>query len=90
VVGPLGVYYYDHLERLLGPDRKKTALEGRDGGERLAYEALNLVDGRRNVSEIRDALTGRYQPLLTAEVAEYLDLLERAKVVSWGRPAATK
>ncbi|HEY2943745.1 MAG TPA: DUF4910 domain-containing protein [Vicinamibacteria bacterium] len=84
VRGPLGVYYYDHLAEVLGPDAEvETRLARRDGGEVLTWETLNLVDGRRSVQEIRDVLTGRYAPVPVAEVAEYLDLLARARVVSW-------
>jgi hypothetical protein len=49
----------------------------------LAYECLNLVDGKRSVAEIRDVLVGRYGPVTVAEVAEYLEILARARVVSW-------
>jgi hypothetical protein len=84
VRGPLGVYYYDHLAEVLGPDAEvETALARRDGGEVLTWETLNLVDGRRSVQEIRDVLTGRYAPVPVAEVAEYLDLLARARVITW-------
>ena len=88
--GPLGVYYFDTLaERIRGSQTAgpgaplEVALARRPGGGVLTYEALNLVDGRRTVSDIRDALAGCYEPVPTAEVAEYLDLLARAKVVSW-------
>jgi len=84
VRGPLGVYYYDHLVEVLGPDAEvETALGRRDGGEVLTWEALNLVDGRRSVQEIRDVLAGRYAPVPASEVAEYLDLLARARVITW-------
>ena len=84
VRGPLGVYYYDHLTEVLGPDANRdAAIERRPNGEVLAYELLNLVDGKRTVSDIRDVLTGRYSPTTVSEVTEYLDLLGRAKVVSW-------
>jgi hypothetical protein len=84
VRGPLDVYYYDHLTEVLGPDAATdTALARREGGDVLAWEALNLVDGRRSVQQIRDVLTGRYEAVPVAEVAEYLDLLARARVVSW-------
>jgi hypothetical protein len=82
VRGPLGVYYYDHLEETLGKVTE-TKLQSRGNGEVLAYECLNLVDGRKSVSQIRDVLTGRYEPVPLAEIAEYFDLLARARVVSW-------
>jgi hypothetical protein len=78
--GPLDVYYYDHRAATLGPaPRPPIALEQRD--DVLAYEALNLVDGKRTVGEIRDLLSGRYAPVPLAEVTEWLDLLARLGVV---------
>jgi hypothetical protein len=47
----------------------------------LTFEALNLVDGKRTISEIRDLLSGRYAPVPLAEVAEWLELLAKAGVV---------
>jgi hypothetical protein len=78
VRGPLSVYYYDHLHEVLGGGEQGGPLAERDV---LAYEALNLVDGRRSVSEIRDVLTGRYEPVSLGDVATYLETLARAKVV---------
>jgi hypothetical protein len=84
VVGPLGVYYFDYLDRSLGEGAiTKIALAKRDGGEVLAWEAFNLADGRRSVSEIRDTLAGRYAPVPTGEISEYFELLARAKAVSF-------
>ena len=80
VRGPIDVYYYNHLTAVLGDAvGPPQALERRD--EVLAYEALNLVDGKRSVGEIRDLLAGRYAPVPLAEVAEWLELLARAGVV---------
>jgi hypothetical protein len=45
------------------------------------YEALNLVDGRRTVRQIRDALSAIYGPVPIEEVAEYLDVLRQIKVL---------
>jgi hypothetical protein len=84
VRGPLGVYYYDHLTEVLGAGVKTTtALSEREHGDVLSFEALNLVNGKRSVSDIRDVLTGRYEPVTLTEVAEYLELLGRARVISW-------
>ena len=83
VRGPLDLYYYDHLaERGAGsqPD-EATSLPG--DAELIAYEALNLTDGKRSVSEIRDVLTGRYQPVPVAFLSAHFDRLARAGVVSW-------
>lgn len=82
VRGPLEVYYYDHVREVLGPGAE-SALGRRDDGELLAFEALNLVDGVRTVAEIRDVLTGRYEPVSTAELAEHFELLARARVLRW-------
>jgi hypothetical protein len=87
VRGPLDVYNYNHLAEVLGPDADvSTALTRRANGEVLCYETLNLVDGRRSVSDIRDILTGRYEPVPLREVAEYLALLERAQVIRFKEP----
>ncbi len=83
VRGPLDVYYYDHFTEVFGPGVKAPdpALGRRENGGVLAFEALNLADGRRSVSEIRNILTGRYGPVPLAEVAEYFELLAKAKAV---------
>jgi hypothetical protein len=79
VRGPIDVYYYDHLGAVLGDAAgPPPALGKRDV---FAYEALNLVDGKRSVSDIRDLLTGRYGPVPLGEITEWLDLLARAGVV---------
>jgi aminopeptidase YwaD len=84
VRGPIDVYYYNRIAEVLGPDAPaSTALTRREEGDVLAFEALNLTDGRRTVSEIRDVLAGRYKPVPVAEIGEYFDLLVRAKVVTY-------
>ena len=83
IVGPLGVYYFDYLEQQGESVAGRIALAKRDGGDVLAWEAFNLVDGKRTIAEIRDVLTGRYAPVPLAEVTEYFDLLGRAKAVTF-------
>jgi hypothetical protein len=83
--GPLDVYYFSFL-RAPGADAPKApALVARERGEVLAYEAFNLVDGKRTVSDVRDALSGLYAPVPLAEVAEYLDSLAKAGALHFGR-----
>jgi hypothetical protein len=51
------------------------------GGAEYAYEALNLVDGRRTVRQIEDDLSAIYGPVPLALVAEYLTALKTAGVL---------
>jgi hypothetical protein len=91
VRGPLDVYYFDYLSMAPGSSGRSvtgeggtaTALSRRAHGGVLAYETLNLVDGKRSVAAIRDVLSGRYEPVPAAEVGGYLDLLAKAGVVTW-------
>ena len=53
----------------------------RGGGGDYAYEALNLVDGRRTTLEIRDALAAIYGPVPLDVVEEYLAALEEAALI---------
>ncbi len=81
IVGPLNVYYYDYFADIPGADLSKTALASREDGDVLAYEALNLADGTRTVSEIRDTLSGLYSPVALPAIAEYFELLARTGAV---------
>jgi len=67
-------YLEDHLERK-GVER--PGLLGYSGlwGSDYAYEVLNLVDGERTVSAVRDAVAAIYGPVPLELVAEYLDAL---------------
>jgi len=77
VRGSLEAFGYDYLEDHLGRDRvSKIALlsfEGARGqGGDYAYEALNLANGARTTSEIRDALSAIYGPVPQRTVDEFL------------------
>jgi hypothetical protein len=96
VKGPVEAFGYSYLRDKLGAERVKglrlLAHEGlRGGGGEYAYEALNLVDGRRSVQEVRDALSAIYGPVPLDAVAEYLaalaslGLVEPAGAVPGGR-----
>jgi aminopeptidase YwaD len=87
--GPMTGFGYSYFE-----DRREAqkiavpALSRRQGlwGSEYTYEALNLVDGRRSVRDIRDALTAIYGPVPLAEVAEYLEDLRRIGVLAAAAP----
>jgi len=75
--GSLDAFGYDYLESHLGHDRvAKLALlnfEGPRGeGGDYAYEALNLANGKRTTSEIRDALSAIYGPVSQEAVDQFL------------------
>ncbi len=50
-------------------------------GGQYVYEALNMVDGNRTVSEIRDWLTAELGPVPIEFVSEYLGALEEIGVI---------
>jgi hypothetical protein len=79
--GPMegfGFSWFD--ERLKAAGMPRPALLDRAAGRdapSFAYEALNLVDGRRSVQAIRDELFATVGPVPIAEVADYLATLAR-------------
>jgi hypothetical protein len=84
--GPMSVFGYDYLVDHLGEERAaKLALNDysglRGGGGEYAIEALNFVDGRRSVRDIRDALAAEFGPVPIEHVAAYLEALETIKVI---------
>ncbi|HSK76684.1 MAG TPA: hypothetical protein VLQ45_09520, partial [Thermoanaerobaculia bacterium] len=87
--GPMGGFGYDYFQdKTAEKGVPAPALLGRDplwGEASYAYEALNFVDGRRTVRQIRDDLAAIYGPVPVSEVAEYLAALEKIGVLA--RPA---
>jgi hypothetical protein len=86
--GPMSVFGYDYLQARLGTAAHASlALLGARpawGAGAYAYEALNLVDGRRDAQQVRDALSASYGPVPLAAVVEYLRALESAGVLERG------
>jgi hypothetical protein len=83
--GPMNGFGYswfdDHLKKAA---LERPALLSREplwDGASFGYEALNLVDGRRSVGQIRDELAATVGPAPLEEVAAYLAVLERLGVV---------
>lgn len=83
--GPMSGFGYGYFEDRAGQAGLPTpALLARSplwGGGSYAYEALNLVDGRRSVRRIRDDLAAIYGPVPLEEVAEYLAALQAIGVL---------
>lgn len=88
VAGPMSVFGYDYLEARYGKERMaelellQIAGGRRGAGADYAYEALNLVDGRRTVGEVRDALAAIYGPVTIDAVAGYLRALEEIGILT--------
>jgi hypothetical protein len=87
--GPMGGFGYDYFQDHIAVKGiaapallARTGLWG--GGGEYAYEALNLVDGRRTVRQIRDALAAIYGPVPLEAVAEYLTALEKIGILRRG------
>ena len=79
--GPLEVfgydYFADHAKAAGIATPKLLSYDGEWGaGAEYAYEALNLVDGKRSVQQIADDLAAEYGPIPTDLVLEYLTALK--------------
>jgi aminopeptidase YwaD len=88
--GPMDGFGYswldDHLKQAGLPRPALLARVASEDGPSFGYETLNLVDGRRSVQEIRDALAATVAPAPVEEVAAYLATLERLGILRRSRP----
>ncbi|HEX7706440.1 MAG TPA: M28 family peptidase [Thermoanaerobaculia bacterium] len=87
LLGPMSAFGYDYFTAHYGTDNaQKLRLRHHRGprglGNEYEYEALNLVDGRRSTSEIRDALSAIYGPVPLDVVEEYLAALASIEVIT--------
>lgn len=72
----------DYLVEKLGPSvLQELKLRGD-----AAYEALNFVDGKRNLREIFLAVSAEYGPVEPADIATFFNVLERAGLVRMKKP----
>jgi aminopeptidase YwaD len=88
--GPVAVFGSDYVNDRTGAAGIATptllSFEGLWGsGEEYAYETLNFVDGKRNVQQIRDAVSAEYGPVPLELVIEYLRTLEKIGVAERGK-----
>ena len=86
VEGPMHAFGYSYIEDKLGTDKLDSLRLPKystelGGGGMFAYEALNFVDGERNVSDIRDWLVAQLGDVPLEYVAEYLAALESIDVI---------
>lgn len=84
--GPMSGFGYDYFEDKYGADKARTirlrSFQGEGaGGGIYVYEALNFVDGKRNMGEIAALLSGAYGPVPFEIVLEYLRALESIGVI---------
>ena len=84
--GPLAVFGYDyfaeHAKAMGVAMPKLLSYEGLwGGGEEYAYEVLNFANGKRNVQEIRDAVSAEYGPVPFEMVLEHLQALEKIGIL---------
>jgi hypothetical protein len=49
----------------------------------VTYEIVNFIDGRRSVSDIRNAVSAEFTPIDLKAVAEYIDVLDKAGAVTF-------
>jgi hypothetical protein len=84
--GPVAVFGSDYVHDRTGVagiiTPKLLSYEGLWGsGEEYSYEALNFVNGRRDLQDVTNAVSAEYGPVPVEMVAEYLRTLEKIGVV---------
>jgi len=84
--GPVNLFRPEYgaiwLAEQTGDDNFASKLKITALGRFTAYEALNFVDGKRNLLEIRDLTSGEFGAIDPAAIEEYFRFLERVGVVS--------
>lgn len=87
IEGPMHAFGYSYIDDKLGSEKAAKLQLGNHsspygGGGMFAYEALNLVDGERTVSDIRDWLIAELGEVPLSHITEYLQALESIGVLS--------
>ena len=91
VRGPMSVFGYDYFNDHYGEEKAREVrllqyTGDRGSGGDYAYEALNLVDGKRDTRSIRDILSAVYGPIPEDVLLEYLEALESIDVIDRVEP----
>lgn len=77
IKGPMSAFGYGYLDDKLAIDKRHLL---KLSGE-YAYEALNLVNGKLTVQNIRDTLTAQFGVVSVDDVYSYLSALESIDVI---------
>jgi aminopeptidase YwaD len=85
VKGPMSVFGYDYFIDHFDSEEKRPELfsfkgERGSGGE-YAYEALNFVNGKNDILEIRNLLSSEFGPIPIEFVVEYLEAMSTINVI---------
>jgi hypothetical protein len=86
IKGPLppnGDWMMEHAGAAAG----NIAIAGLPHSDDITYEIVNFIDGIRTATEIRDAVSAEFEPVDQRLVSEYLDVLVKARAVSYRTPA---
>lgn len=82
--GPLGPNG-DWVMEKAGASAATIAIARVPNSDDVTYEIVNFIDGKRTVSEIRDAVSAEFAPIDLKTVAEYIDVLAKAGAVTFKR-----
>ena len=84
--GGMVAFGYNYFEDHYDPNRPRPKImsysTARGNGWEYTYEILNLVNGKRTISEITNALSAEFGPVPIEMVGEYLEALESIGVVN--------
>jgi hypothetical protein len=84
VRGPMFHWNKDYLVQKLGEEiYAKTEFYKRRWWPSMGTEALNFVDGKRSVLDIRDEISFEFEPIPVETLFGYLELLKRTGVIEW-------
>jgi len=82
VKGPLAPNGFWVMEKA-GANAATIAIVRVPNNEDVTYEIVNFIDGKRTVSEIRNAVSAEFAPIELKAVSEYIDLLAKAGAVTF-------
>jgi hypothetical protein len=64
-------------------EQKWYVTEGAALTSTVAFEIVNFIDGKRNISEVRNLAAAEFGPIETELVARYINDLERLGIIRW-------